>query len=648
MTYLILFIILALSTLIAALMVITTKNPVLAVFFLILSFLSTATIILLFGVEFVPMIFIILYVGAIAILFLFVVMMLDIKLVDLVQSKYSILVLIGFLMIMFLFDLYAVLSYSEFLKANTKDYSHLIYSQMSQGEWIEITDEFRNNSSGIKPLFYELYQKFMVNYYVNNLFIKAVGTGDYSDVETIHLKIQEVSSYKLDVGTFLSQLIEDSTNFIKTTFGEDGMKHFHNMASVVKTIPNHPRTDDFLPAPPELFYQYIDLYKIVGFQSEITKYTGTDMLFNPDNFVYNVYNHINSATGLFSYSSENLEFTKNQASPIIGSLESLSEAVDNKVNAIHTTVEYVKPSYDIPNLCTDYTLVALDKNYNLLFAKNQPNMEKILNDMADLGHDNFIKHEYFNLKTKAETAEILRNKVESDIRDIMIPLNEEELRMCNGLKYMLKSSGFSPKHNNPCYMFKYFMHPRDDYFNILFRAVGYLSYDCNFPNETFELLKKTTATSIKMDQAASLARDIFNSNEHTFLGSPDVVNPENYFNYIRNSINNMIDNPNNYNSKCKTYIKDVFAPLANAASKTKIDSKYYIWDKVTVQASNIQNIGNVLYTHHALLFIVAGIILLVAMIGAIVLTLYKPVKVKRQDIFNQVTRHSNRSHYLKK
>lgn len=203
MTYLILFIILALSTLIAALMVITTKNPVLAVFFLILSFLSTATIILLFGVEFVPMIFIILYVGAIAILFLFVVMMLDIKLVDLVQSKYSILVLIGFLMIMFLFDLYAVLSYSEFLKANTKDYSHLIYSQMSQGEWIEITDEFRNNSSGIKPLFYELYQKFMVNYYVNNLFIKAVGTGDYSDVETIHLKIQEVSSYKLDVGTFL-------------------------------------------------------------------------------------------------------------------------------------------------------------------------------------------------------------------------------------------------------------------------------------------------------------------------------------------------------------------------------------------------------------------------------------------------------------
>jgi NADH-quinone oxidoreductase subunit J len=58
----------------------------------------------------------------------------------------------------------------------------------------------------------------------------------------------------------------------------------------------------------------------------------------------------------------------------------------------------------------------------------------------------------------------------------------------------------------------------------------------------------------------------------------------------------------------------------------------------TAAESNIKTIGHVLYTDYAYLFEGAGFVLLVAMVGAIVLTLRHRPNVKRQDIFKQVTR----------
>jgi NADH-quinone oxidoreductase subunit J len=56
-----------------------SKNAVYSAFFLILSFLSSASLLFLYKCEFIPLLFIIVYVGAIAVLFLFVIMMLDLK-----------------------------------------------------------------------------------------------------------------------------------------------------------------------------------------------------------------------------------------------------------------------------------------------------------------------------------------------------------------------------------------------------------------------------------------------------------------------------------------------------------------------------------------------------------------------------------------
>jgi NADH-quinone oxidoreductase subunit J len=64
----------------AAAMVVTSRNPVYSVLFLILTFFNAAALFVLIGAEFVAMILIIVYVGAVAVLFLFVVMMLDINL----------------------------------------------------------------------------------------------------------------------------------------------------------------------------------------------------------------------------------------------------------------------------------------------------------------------------------------------------------------------------------------------------------------------------------------------------------------------------------------------------------------------------------------------------------------------------------------
>ena len=70
----------------SAIMVIAAKNPVHSVLFLILAFVNAAGLFVLMGAEFLAMILIVVYVGAVAVLFLFVVMMLDVDFAELRQG----------------------------------------------------------------------------------------------------------------------------------------------------------------------------------------------------------------------------------------------------------------------------------------------------------------------------------------------------------------------------------------------------------------------------------------------------------------------------------------------------------------------------------------------------------------------------------
>ncbi|MBB36700.1 MAG: NADH:ubiquinone oxidoreductase subunit J [Hirschia sp.] len=83
---LIAFYILSTVVLLSAVFVISARNPVHSVLWLILSFFTAAGLLVLIGAEFLAMLLVVVYVGAVAVLFLFVVMMLDVDFVELKQG----------------------------------------------------------------------------------------------------------------------------------------------------------------------------------------------------------------------------------------------------------------------------------------------------------------------------------------------------------------------------------------------------------------------------------------------------------------------------------------------------------------------------------------------------------------------------------
>ena len=105
----------------SAMLVITVRNPVHAVLMLILSFLNTSALFILLGAEYLAMTLIVVYVGAIAILFLFVIMMMDIDVAMIKQgfSKHFYLgIVIGLIMII---EIIMAFLYSEPVRIKSPD-----------------------------------------------------------------------------------------------------------------------------------------------------------------------------------------------------------------------------------------------------------------------------------------------------------------------------------------------------------------------------------------------------------------------------------------------------------------------------------------------------------------------------------------------
>jgi NADH-quinone oxidoreductase subunit J len=84
--HLLLFYLLAAVAVAAAVMVVSARNPVHSVLFLILTFFNAAGLFVLIGAEFLAMVLVVVYVGAVAVLFMFVVMMLNVNFVRMRQG----------------------------------------------------------------------------------------------------------------------------------------------------------------------------------------------------------------------------------------------------------------------------------------------------------------------------------------------------------------------------------------------------------------------------------------------------------------------------------------------------------------------------------------------------------------------------------
>lgn len=93
-----------------ALMIIINTNPIHSIFFLILVFVCTTILLILLGVEFIAMLFLVVYIGAITVLFLFVIMMLNVKIIEFNEKFITYLPIGIFLGIIFLLEIFFLIS----------------------------------------------------------------------------------------------------------------------------------------------------------------------------------------------------------------------------------------------------------------------------------------------------------------------------------------------------------------------------------------------------------------------------------------------------------------------------------------------------------------------------------------------------------
>ena len=132
------FYLFALMTIGSGVMVVCARNPVHAVLFLILAFFNSAGLFVLMGAEFIAMLIVVVYVGAVAVLFLFVVMMLDITPATLKQSfrrHLPLSLLIGFILLVELITVFSspqvrigvASSLSE--RTNTEQIGDILYTE---------------------------------------------------------------------------------------------------------------------------------------------------------------------------------------------------------------------------------------------------------------------------------------------------------------------------------------------------------------------------------------------------------------------------------------------------------------------------------------------------------------------------------------
>lgn len=136
-----LFYIFSTGILISSLSTILTSNPVFSIFFLVLTFVNASGLLLLVEIEFFAMLFLIVYVGAIAVLFLFVIMILDLKIVssNKKENPFKIVPIGFFIGFLFLFEIIYIFGF-DFQAVN----SHALFKNFYFIDWVFYIDY--NNS----------------------------------------------------------------------------------------------------------------------------------------------------------------------------------------------------------------------------------------------------------------------------------------------------------------------------------------------------------------------------------------------------------------------------------------------------------------------------------------------------------------------
>ena len=122
----------------SAIMVISARNPVHSVLFLILVFCNSAGLLILLEAEFLALIFIVVYVGAIAVRFLFVVMMLNVKITEIQDEVLQYLPIGGLIGIVFLLEIFLIIE-GDFVSLINPNQDNAVYI-----DWFAQIDSISN------------------------------------------------------------------------------------------------------------------------------------------------------------------------------------------------------------------------------------------------------------------------------------------------------------------------------------------------------------------------------------------------------------------------------------------------------------------------------------------------------------------------
>ena len=151
--------------LISSIMVISARNPVHSVLFLILAFFNAAGLLILMEMEFLSLIFIVVYVGAIAVLFLFVVMMLNVKISEVEDEVLQYLPVGGTIGLIFLFLIFFIIE-GDFVSFNGQ--ANSIYL-----DWFQQVDVVSN----IETLGQVLYTEYLVYFLLAGVILLVAMVG---------------------------------------------------------------------------------------------------------------------------------------------------------------------------------------------------------------------------------------------------------------------------------------------------------------------------------------------------------------------------------------------------------------------------------------------------------------------------------------
>jgi NADH:ubiquinone oxidoreductase subunit 6 (subunit J) len=189
-------------------MVVLSSHPIFSLVFLITSFICSSCLLLLLECEFIAIVFIVVYVGAIAVLFLFAIMMLETKLVNLTKNKINYFPL-GFVFIVFLLiPLALIVNNFNFITELTlnrlfsTDYKYWIFKNLyllvstlkvnNYQNWYSLID----STNDISVYSHLLYSYFILQFLISGFILLMVLIGVIYLTNSFEIQIIQQSSFK--------------------------------------------------------------------------------------------------------------------------------------------------------------------------------------------------------------------------------------------------------------------------------------------------------------------------------------------------------------------------------------------------------------------------------------------------------------------